>query len=91
MEAVQHFQQGKRHMIVSDYKSAVTDFEQACKLLDTCYGPGAVECGEAYLHYGISLFEQSRLEEGIMDGVVKVDSMECTWFLFFTTLFIYFF
>jgi len=62
-------------MIVSDFKSAVASFEQACKLLDSCYGPGALECGEAYLHYGIALFELSRLEEGIIDGVVKVDGM----------------
>ena len=75
VEAVQHFQQGKRHMIVLDYKSAVPSFEQACKLLDTCYGTSAPECGEAYLNYGIALFELSRLEEGIMDGVVNVESM----------------
>ncbi|KAH9387651.1 hypothetical protein TYRP_008843 [Tyrophagus putrescentiae] len=74
VEAVQSMQQGKRHMIVSDYKSAVPCFEHACQLLDSIYGPGKAESAEAYLHYGISLFELSRLEEGIMDGVVNVEN-----------------
>lgn len=61
-------------MIVSDYRSAVTSFEQACQLLDSCYGPGSTECGEAYLQYGIALFELARLEEGTDGGVVNVES-----------------
>lgn len=61
-------------MIVADYRSAVPFFEHACQMLDSLYGTGSAECAEAYLNYGISLFELSRLEEGIMDGVVNVDS-----------------
>ena len=75
VEAVQYLQQGKRHMIVLDYKSATSSFELACKLLDSCYGVGSIECGEAYLHYGSALFELSRVEEGTADGLVNVEGM----------------
>ena len=76
VEAIQHFQHGKRHLIVSDYSSAVPSFEHACKLLDSCYGTGSLECGEAYLYYGIALFELSRQDEGILDGVMmNLESM----------------
>lgn len=73
VEAVQSIQQGKRHLFVSDFYSAVTSFEHAVKILDSCYGTGAEECGEAYLLYGTAMFELSRLESGVMDGLVNVD------------------
>ena len=61
-------------MIVCDYRSAVNSFEHACKVLDSCYGTSALECGEAYLNYGIALFELSRQDEGFLDGVVNMES-----------------
>ena len=76
-EAVQCMQQGKRHMIVKDYHSAVYCFEQACRILDAFYGVNADECGEAYLYYGIALLEESRLDEGLVNGVVKIKGL---WF-----------
>lgn len=74
-EAVQSFQHGKRHMIVSDYYSAVPCFEKACQLLDSCYGVNAPECAEAYLNYGIALYELSRMEDGMFHGVVNVEGL----------------
>ncbi|RWS03341.1 protein HGV2-like protein [Dinothrombium tinctorium] len=63
--------QGKRHLLVCDYHSAVQSLEETCKILDQTYGKGADECGEAYLFYGIALLELSRQETGALDGVVN--------------------
>lgn len=52
VEATMHLIQGKRHMLVQDYFSAVESFEKACQLLSAKYGDGASECGEALLQYG---------------------------------------
>ncbi|OTF73138.1 hypothetical protein BLA29_011649 [Euroglyphus maynei] len=68
-EALQSMQHGKRHMIVSDYRSAVPCFETACEFLGHLYGLRALECAEAYLNYGIALYELSRLEEGLDGGI----------------------
>nr|XP_027198727.1 protein HGV2-like isoform X2 [Dermatophagoides pteronyssinus] len=73
-EALQSMQHGKRHMIVSDYRSAVPCFETACEFLGHLYGLRALECAEAYLNYGIALYELSRLEEGLDGGIVNVES-----------------
>ncbi|KAI7687402.1 hypothetical protein SSS_07775 [Sarcoptes scabiei] len=72
VQAIASMQHGKRHMIVSDYASAVPCFEIACELLGQIYGLRAFECAEAYLNYGISLYEMSRLEEGLDGGIVNV-------------------
>lgn len=74
VQAIASMQHGKRHMIVSDYASAVPCFEIACELLGQIYGLRAFECAEAYLNYGISLYEMSRLEEGLDGGIVNVGS-----------------
>ncbi|RWS24607.1 Tetratricopeptide repeat containing protein 3-like protein [Leptotrombidium deliense] len=68
--------QGKRHVLVSDFSSAVQSLGEACELLDATYGKEADECGEAYLFYGIALLELSRQETGALDGVVNVKKEE---------------
>lgn len=71
--AVRHFAEGTRNMLVQDYSSAVTCFQEACKLFDAKYGIGAPECGDVYLQYGSALLELARLETGVIDGVVHAN------------------
>lgn len=74
-DAVNHIIQGKRHMLVHDYNSAVVSLEEAARLYDQLYGVGADECGDAYLLYGSALLELSRQETGALDGgIVQANS-----------------
>lgn len=66
--------QGKRHLLIKDYYSAVQSFEKVCQLLDELYGKGADECGDAYLNYGVSLLELARQETGASEGLVNANS-----------------
>lgn len=70
-EASSLFIQGKRNLLIHDYKSAVECLENSCRLFDTIYGVSADECGDAYLQYGIALMELARQETGVLDGVVS--------------------
>ncbi|CAG2172818.1 unnamed protein product [Oppiella nova] len=70
VEALNHLNQGKRHLLVEDYSSAVLSLQESCQLFDHRFGIGAEECGEAYLYYGTALLELARLEDGLFDGVV---------------------
>lgn len=70
-------------MIVKDYHSATVCFEQACRILDSCYGVNADECGEAYLYYGIALLEEARFDEGLANGVVKIKGTSLGLFVCF--------
>lgn len=73
-QANQAMQNGKRHLFVNDYQSAVSCFELASEILGHCYGIQSLKCADAYLYYGISLYEMSRLEEGLDGGIVNVES-----------------
>jgi len=44
--------------------------------MDSKYGCGAKECGEAYLLYGSALLELARLETGALDGVINPNVAE---------------
>jgi len=70
-EANNLFVQGKRSLILHDYKSAVSHLEEATRMFDQLYGISADECGDCYLQYGVALFELSRQESGVLDGVVN--------------------
>lgn len=72
---------GKRHLLVHDYTSAVTSLEEATRLYDQIYGPGADECGDVYLYYGTACLELARQETGALDGVISANSKQ-TIFLF---------
>ena len=69
-EAMNCMAQGKRHLLVHDYNSAVQCLEEACKLYDSKYGISADECADAYLNYGYALLELHRQETGALDGLV---------------------
>ncbi|KAK8394615.1 hypothetical protein O3P69_005819 [Scylla paramamosain] len=64
--AFNHFSQGKRHLLVGDFKSAVTAFKEATESLVELYGEQAPECGDAYYHYGRALLELARKEAGVL-------------------------
>lgn len=72
-EATNLFIQGKRSLLIHDYKSAVSNLEDACRLFDQIFGVSADECGDAYLQYGIALMELARQETGVLDGVVSAE------------------
>lgn len=64
--AFNHFSQGKRHLLVGDFKSAVSAFKEATDALVELYGEQAPECGDAYYHYGRALLELARKEAGVL-------------------------
>ncbi|XP_045130573.1 protein HGV2-like isoform X2 [Portunus trituberculatus] len=64
--AFNHFSQGKRHLLVGDFKSAVAAFKEATESLVKLYGEQAPECGDAYYHYGHALLELARKEAGVL-------------------------
>lgn len=63
--------QGKRHLLVQDYPSAVSSLQEACELLGKIYGETAKECGEAYLCYGRALLELARQETGVLGNALE--------------------
>lgn len=63
--------QGKRHLLVQDYPSAVASLQEACELLGKIYGETAKECGEAYLCYGRALLELARQETGVLGNALE--------------------
>jgi nuclear autoantigenic sperm protein len=75
-EAWNHILQGKRHLVVRDYSTAVQSLEDGCKLLDQVYGVNADECADAYFYYGLALFELARQETGALNGVGDVEQSE---------------
>ncbi|XP_013784146.1 protein HGV2-like [Limulus polyphemus] len=70
-EAVNYLFQGKRHLLVQDYPSAVSSFQESCKLFAEKYGETANECGEAYFFYGKALLELARLEMGVLGNALQ--------------------
>ncbi|XP_071538421.1 protein HGV2 [Panulirus ornatus] len=78
--ALNHFAQGKRHLVVGDIPSAVNSLQEACRFLAEEYGETAPECGDAYFHYGRALLELARLESGVLgnalDGVPEGEDMD---------------
>ncbi|XP_076043317.1 uncharacterized protein LOC143026574 isoform X2 [Oratosquilla oratoria] len=79
-QALNHFAQGKRHLLVNDIPSAVNSLQEACRLLAEQYGELAPECGDAYFYYGRALLEMARLESGVLgnalDGVPQGEDVE---------------
>ncbi|XP_066948672.1 protein HGV2-like isoform X2 [Macrobrachium rosenbergii] len=69
--ALNHFAQGKRHLIVGDIPSAVNSLQEACKLLADQYGETAPECGDAYFSYGKALLEMARMESGVIGNALE--------------------
>ncbi|XP_042211204.1 protein HGV2-like isoform X5 [Homarus americanus] len=78
--ALNHFAQGKRHLVVGDIPSAVNSLQEACRFLAEKYGETAPECGDAYFHYGRALLELARIESGVLgnalDGVPDEEDMD---------------
>ncbi|XP_068240498.1 histone-binding protein N1/N2-like isoform X2 [Palaemon carinicauda] len=69
--ALNHFAQGKRHLIVGDIQSAVNSLQEACTLLADQYGETAPECGDAYFCYGKALLEMARMESGVIGNALE--------------------
>lgn len=70
--AVNFLLQGKRHLVVKDFQSAIESLGESCRLLTegTPDGSNTVcfEGAEAHFFYGKALLEQSRLELGVLEG-----------------------
>lgn len=70
-EALNYLIEGKRHLVVQDYPSAVSSFQESCKLYAEKYGEMANECGEVYFFYGKALLELARLEIGVLGNALE--------------------
>merc|ERR1719186_1988392 len=63
--------EGKRYMIVKDYPSAAESLAQACHYLASKHGETALECADAYFHYGKALLEMGRMEAGVLGNALE--------------------
>jgi len=65
--------QGKRNMVCGEVPKAVSNFEEAVKLLVTNCGEMSRDCADAYFHCGGALLELCRMESNVLgsalDGV----------------------
>merc|ERR1712106_788982 len=77
---MEHFAQGKRHLLVNDINAAVNSLQEACRMLAEKHGETAPECGDAYFYYGRALLEMARMESDVLgnalDGVPEGDDLE---------------
>lgn len=69
-EAQKLLAQGKRHLFVKDYPSAVTTLGEACGKLSEEHGELADVCGDAYFCYGRALLELAREESNVIGNAV---------------------
>lgn len=69
-EAMEELTAGKRHLLVSDIPQAVASLGKACEMLSQQFGETAVECADAYFHYGKALLEMARLESGVLGNAL---------------------
>lgn len=74
VEAMNHLFQGRRHLLVHDYSSAVASLQEACELFVKFYGPMAYECGEIHYYYGKALLELARQETGFLGDALERES-----------------
>lgn len=70
-EAQKLLAQGKRHLFVKDYPSAVTTLGEACGKLSEQHGELADICGDAYYSYGRALLELAREESNVLGNAVE--------------------
>jgi len=68
--------QGKRNMLCGEMPEAVTQLQEACRLLAKKHGETADECGEAYLAYGSALLDLSRMESGVLGNALEGAHMD---------------
>ncbi|XP_029988964.1 nuclear autoantigenic sperm protein-like isoform X2 [Sphaeramia orbicularis] len=62
---------GNRHVVMGDYASAVSVFQDACSMLAAVYGETAYECGEAFFRCGSSLLELARMDNGVLGNALE--------------------
>ncbi|KAF4078921.1 hypothetical protein AMELA_G00187190 [Ameiurus melas] len=62
---------GNRHLVMGDFVSAVTVFQEACAMLAEKYGDTADECGEAFFLCGKSLLELARMEDSVLGNALE--------------------
>merc|ERR1712083_1016457 len=68
--AIELIAQGKRNVLCGEVPKAVNQFQEACQILAKKFGETAKECGAAYLCYGKSLLEMSRMESGVLGNAL---------------------
>lgn len=69
-EAFNLLAQGKRNMLCGEVTDAVSQLQEACRLLASKFGDTADECADAYLCYGSALLELSRMESGVLGNAL---------------------
>ncbi|RZF34604.1 hypothetical protein LSTR_LSTR008629 [Laodelphax striatellus] len=58
--------QGKRHLYVKDYPSAVAALSEACAKISAEHGQMADDCADGYYYYGSALLELAREEMAVL-------------------------
>jgi len=71
VQAINLLAQGKRNMLCGQVSEAVTQLQEACRLLAKKHGETADQCGEAYLAYGTALLDLSRMESGVLGNALE--------------------
>merc|ERR1712223_771242 len=69
--AKEHLALGKRNLLTGELDTASGSFAIAADMLRTRHGEMAIECTDAYMHYGKSLLELSRMESNVLQNGLK--------------------
>ncbi|XP_054285084.1 histone-binding protein N1/N2-like [Macrosteles quadrilineatus] len=68
--------QGKRHLFIKDFSTAVSLLGDACAKFAEAHGDLADECAEAYFNYGRALLELAREESNVLGTEPEKDDGE---------------
>ena len=71
IDATNLMAQGKRNLVCGEIPTAVSQLQEASRLLASKYGETADECGEAYFYYGKALLDLSRMESGVLGNALE--------------------
>lgn len=70
IEAVNLLAHGKRNILCGEISQAVTQLQDACRILAREFGELADECADSYLWYGKALLELFRMEGGVLGDAI---------------------
>merc|ERR1712156_1285914 len=69
--AMEHLALGKRNLLTGELNTATDSFAMAADMLQARHGEMAIECCDAYMYYGKSLLQLSRMEANVLQNGLK--------------------